>query len=288
MSELSAKSGQQRDEDTDDPNELVYSLDTFEDDSRQCVDLIRQLSSFDDQNNDEKCMREVERICERFDYLISKWQTNPKLIESHVKQFLEAIIETVTTSAVNGIRFNAAFQLMHRLVSCIGPKSVCRSLPTEVFWLTKLMDWCERQSPEDYKTWPTRAMLLLWLSMAVKTPFHLRKFDAKDETSTQKTITERIYALIDAYLKATDKCIDSAALLSANFFSRPDIVDQLLSRFMNESFQRLLQSEPSLGHVMAVGVLFKVGDRQDINPYAHRVIEMSMNRLNGYSNRSRV
>jgi hypothetical protein len=220
-------------------------------------------------------MREVERICERFDYLISKWQTNPKLIESHVKQFLEAIIETVTTSAVNGIRFNAAFQLMHRLVSCIGPKSVCRSLPTEVFWLTKLMDWCERQSPEDYKTWPTRAMLLLWLSMAVKTPFHLRKFDAKDETSTQKTITERIYALIDAYLKATDKCIDSAALLSANFFSRPDIVDQLLSRFMSESFQRLLQSEPSLGHVMAVGVLFKVGDRQDINPYAHRVIEMS-------------
>ncbi|CAG2116592.1 unnamed protein product [Medioppia subpectinata] len=150
----------------------------------------------------------VERICERFDYLISKWQTNPKLIESHVKDFLDAIIESVSTSAaVDGQRFTAAFTLMH---------------------------------PET--------------------------------TSAQKTLVERIYALIDRYLKATDKSRDSAAVLAAHFFARPDIVDQLLDRFMSESLPQL---GTSFGHVMAVAVLLKVADRQNISPFAERVIEVS-------------
>ncbi|CAG2104205.1 unnamed protein product, partial [Medioppia subpectinata] len=196
--------------------------------------------------------------------------TNPKLIESHVKRFLDAIIESVSTSVtVDGQRFTAAFTLMHRLVACIGR----RYLPTEVLWLSKLVEWCERQRPEDTKSWPTRAMLLLWLSIAVKTPFNLKKFDSKADTTTaQKTLVEPIYALIDRYLKATDKSRDSAAVLAAHFFARPDIVDQLLDRFMSESLPQL---STSFGHVMAVEVLLKVADRQNISPFAERVIEVS-------------
>ncbi|CAG2100123.1 unnamed protein product, partial [Medioppia subpectinata] len=273
MSEPLFKSGVTGDEDPEDSNELIYSLDTFAEDSIQCMALIGELSTIGD-NQSSGDDNKVERICERFDYLISKWQTNPKLIESHVKHFLDAIIESVSTSAaVDGQRFTAAFTLMHRLVACIGPKSVRRYLPTEVLWLSKLVEWCERQTPEDTKSWPTRAMLLLWLSMAVKTPFNLKKFDSKAETtSAQKTLVERIYALIDRYLKATDKSRDSAAVLAAHFFARPDIVDQLLERFMSESLPVL---DKSFGHVMAVAVLLKVADRQNISPFAERVIEVS-------------
>ncbi|CAG2108363.1 unnamed protein product [Medioppia subpectinata] len=238
----------------------------------ECKALIGELSTIGD-NQSSGDNNKVERICERFDYLISKWQPNPKLIESHVKYFVGAIIESVLTSAaVDGQRFTAAFALMHRLVACIGPKSVRRYLPIEVLWLPKLVEWCERQTPEDTKSWPTRAMLLLWLSMAVKTTTNLSKFDSKAETtSAQKTLVERIYALIDRYLKATDKSRDSAAVLAAYFFARPDIVDQLLNRFMSESLPQL---DTSLGHVMAVAVLLKVADRKTISPFAERLLEM--------------
>ena len=237
-------------------------------DLKKCLNLIEELSLIPEDNT-SKLNPKIEIICERFDALINKWQTSPKLIESHLTELLSPIIDNITKSEVNANKFNASFQLIHRLVSCIGAKAVCRYFPTEVLWLTKLIDWSERQNPTEPHSWQTRSVLLLWLSMAVKTPFHLRKFDSKDMTEKQDSVSHRIYRLIDIYLKVSDKSRDSATHLAANFLSRPDIIEEeMLTRFMEESLTQM-----SLGHVVAMAVLFKVAKRTDINPFSQKVIE---------------
>ncbi|XP_054168208.1 tubulin-specific chaperone D-like [Oppia nitens] len=268
-----------KDNDNDEDNtDLVYSMDTFEEDSRECMKLIGELSSLSGHlSGDSKVNVEsrVEHLNERFIYLIDKWQTNPKLIESHVKQFLDSIIAVTTDTQFNGPVFHTCFRFVQRLVACIGPKTIGRYFPTEVVWLPKLIDWCERQSPEDTNSWPTRAAILLWLSMAVKTPFHLRKFDSNssDDNPNQLTVSDRVYALIDNYLEKTDKSRDSAAILAANFLSRPDIVDQYMSRFVTDCLPHI---STNFGYLMSVAVLFKIADRKNIRQFAERVIEIGV------------
>jgi hypothetical protein len=95
----------------------------------------------------------------------------------------------------------------------------------------------------------------------------------------------RIYAIINKYLTVGDKSRDSAAIVAGNFFSRPEIVEELLNPFMEESLKIIssLTSKPipsyiqtHFGHVMAVARLFKVADRKDMNQFASRVIEIGV------------
>ena len=239
-------------------------------DLKQCLDLVHELSLVSDESQlDLTFEHKIEKICERFDDIINKWQTNPKLVESHLNELLSPIISIVTKSQVNSNKFNASFHLIQRLVSCIGPKSVSRYFPTQIFWLTKLIDWSERQTPGESKSWRTRSVLLLWLSMSVKTPFHLRKFDSSDEN----TVSQRIYHLIDTYLKVSDKSRDSSAFLAANFFSRPDIIEQgMLNSFMTNA---LNQMQSHFGFVTAMALLFKTAKRTDICHFAAHVIDLS-------------
>jgi hypothetical protein len=95
----------------------------------------------------------------------------------------------------------------------------------------------------------------------------------------------RIYAIINKYLTVGDKSRDSAAMIAGNFFSRPEIVEELLIPFMEESLKRIssLTSKPTpshiqthFGHVMAVARLFKVADRKNMIQFASRVIEIGV------------
>jgi hypothetical protein len=49
------------------------------------------------------------------------------------------------------------------------------------------------QDPSDINTWPTRYMLLLWLSIIVMIPFHMSRLDSfsKDEAAGRQTAMER-------------------------------------------------------------------------------------------------
>ncbi len=169
----------------------MFSSDAFETDSQLCIELIKKLSFLSNEDKSE-INRELESICERFEYLITKWQLSPKNIESHLNTFLSLIIDIITKSEINSNKFNASFRLITRLITSIGYKSVCRHFPTQVFWLTKLINWSELQNINQSNSWQTRFALLLWLSMAVKTPFHLSKFDANSgDNKNENTITKR-------------------------------------------------------------------------------------------------
>lgn len=271
--------------DNDEEIELVYSEDTFETDSQSCIELIKKISLVNNEN-ELQLSRDLETICERFEYLITKWQMSPKLVESHLNRFLPLLIDIITKSEINSNQFNACFRLITRLVSCIGYKSVSRYFPTEVFWLPKVIHWSELQKSEEFNSWQTRFVLLLWLSMAVKTPFHLSKFDANSgDNNNENTIVKRIYALINKYLTVGDKSRDSAAILAGNFFSRPEVVEELLNTFMEESLLQIesltQNASPSylqkhFGHVIAIARLLKVAERKDIKPFSSRIIEIGV------------
>jgi len=95
----------------------------------------------------------------------------------------------------------------------------------------------------------------------------------------------RINALVNKYLSVGDKSRDSAAIVAGNFYSRPEVVKELLKPFMEVSLERIesLTSTPipchlqtHFGHVIAVARLFKVADRKDMIQFASRVIEIGV------------
>ncbi|EFX61181.1 hypothetical protein DAPPUDRAFT_340488 [Daphnia pulex] len=81
---------------------------------------------------------------------------------------------------------HVAFRCLYFISKVRGYKVVARHLPHETADLEPLLHYLENQDPGVQLKWETHNGLLLWLSIVVKIPFHLQRFD----TSTSKPIME--------------------------------------------------------------------------------------------------
>ncbi|EFX74624.1 hypothetical protein DAPPUDRAFT_251690 [Daphnia pulex] len=95
---------------------------------------------------------------------------------------------------------HVAFRCLYFISKVRGYKVVARHLPHETADLEPLLHYLENQDPGVQLKWETHNGLLLWLSIVVKIPFHLQRFD----TSTSKPIMEGDAAM--EYI--TQTCID--------------------------------------------------------------------------------
>lgn len=66
--------------------------------------------------------------------------------------------------------------------------------------LEPLLTYLENQDPVMQLKWETHYGLLLWLSIVVKIPFHLKRFD----TNTSKPIMERLVGIFRQCVLLTD------------------------------------------------------------------------------------
>lgn len=79
---------------------------------------------------------------------------------------------------------------MHMLAKMRGYKRIVQYLPHEIADLEPVVGLLEQQNPKDVELWPTRYMLLIWLSIVCMIPFDLTRFD--DDRQPGEKIKDRL------------------------------------------------------------------------------------------------
>ena len=73
-----------------------------------------------------------------------------------------------------------------------GHKRIVQYLPHETSDLEPVISLLEQQNPNDNDLWPTRYMLLIWLSIVCMIPFDLTRFDDERQNERKETIKNRL------------------------------------------------------------------------------------------------
>ena len=226
-----------------------------EDAQEECVGLGASLESFNEfeevvgiikgMEDTIKDENKHELVVERFKYVLDWYQEQPHLLDPHLESHL--------------------FKVR-------GPKVVVRYLPHEVEDLERVVTVLQEQDSNDNKSWETRYILLLWLSIIVLIPFNMSRFDSGE----QKPLAERLLALCKRYLATRDKCREAAATLVSTFLTRPDTRDTILPSFLDWAVRTFSEKDMSeadkTGALMAICAVTKHAKREDMLQYADTIL----------------
>ena len=117
--------------------------------------------------------------------------------------------------------------------------------------LTHLLSLLEQSQREEATlSWQTRYVLLLWLSIVVKIPFDLSRFDAAPSSSSTAdssvssspttSTMDRILAVGKLFLFSHDVSREASAFMLSQFLTRPDVKTQRLADFISWSLGKLV------------------------------------------------
>jgi len=212
-----------------------------------------------------------ELAVERFKYVLDWYQEQPHLLDPHLESLLGLLVEQVREERSAPL-VHATTQLMAHLFKVRGPKVVVRYLPHEVEDLERVVTLLQEQDSSDNKTWETRYILLLWLSIIVLIPFNMARFDSGEKAP----LADRLLSLCKRYLGVRDKCREAAATLVSTFLTRPDTRDTILPAFLDwavQTFSDVDRSEADItGALMAICSVTKHAKREDLLQYAETIL----------------
>ncbi|KAG8904796.1 hypothetical protein FRB99_001186 [Tulasnella sp. 403] len=171
--------------------------------------------------------------------------------------------------------------LVYHLIKTRGSKIVVRFFPHEVGDLDIALQYLATEDTTPVASWQARYVTLLWLSLVVRLPFDLAKFDKDDHGAAGSTFAAIEKAAKDNLSRAgTER--EAASLLLAKLFSRTDAVKDLFP-FLEWASASLRQaSDPFL----AIGVLhtlcemsrdggsLKHGEQEAMHTFLHLVWSM--------------
>ena len=161
-----------------------------EDMQEECVGLGASLESFNEfeevvgiirgMEDTIKDENKHELVVERFKYVLDWYQEQPHLLDPHLESLLGVLVEQIR-GETNIQLLHATAQLMAHLFKVRGPKVVVRYLPHEVEDLERVVTVLQEQDSNDNKSWETRYILLLWLSIIVLIPFNMSRYSKKSQ-----------------------------------------------------------------------------------------------------------
>lgn len=220
---------------------------------------------------------------------IHRYQEQPHLLDIHLELLLKRLLDKIRDQNLPETIMHAAFKYLYIICKVRTYKVLVKFLPHELSDLEFALELLEKQNPKEFKHWETRYMLLLWMSILVLNPFHLSRLDAYATTPTDstannelittnaqsKTKMERIFDLCKLYTSSNDTCSNISAYLSAKYFVRADIKDLYLERFLDWiiSHHQADTVEIKYGQLAAVGAILKHGKRDDLLPYADKLLQ---------------
>lgn len=120
------------------------------------------------------------------------------------------------------------------------------------------------------------------MSILVLNPFHMSRLDpylSEDSPnfvpSHQKPKIERVYDLCLIYTQLNDTCSDVAAFLTAKYLIRADVKDAYLEKYFQivMDFHTEETDQVKYGQLSSVAAILKLGKRDDILPYADRLLQ---------------
>uniref|UniRef100_A0A6I8NX67 Tubulin-specific chaperone D n=1 Tax=Ornithorhynchus anatinus TaxID=9258 RepID=A0A6I8NX67_ORNAN len=126
---------------------------------------------------------------------MDKYQEQPHLLDPHLEWMMNLLLEIVRDRASPPVLVHLAFKFLYIITKVRGYKIFLRLFPHEVTDVQPVLDMLASQNPRDYKTWETRYMLLLWLSVTCLIPFDFSRLDgnlSSEEGQTRMSIMDRI------------------------------------------------------------------------------------------------
>lgn len=219
----------------------------------------------------------LEKTYEKFSEILSNYQEQPHLLDNHLPQLIESLLSVIRNESSpppDGL-VHAGFKYLYQICKVRTFKVFVKFLPHELSDIDFVLNLLERQETDAAETWETRYMLLLWMSILVLNPFHFSRLDAV-EAGDNATLSkmERIFRICKNNCRGNDPCSAVAAFLSAKFLVRNEIKDIYLSTFFDWSFVEINRDEINIryGPLLAIAAILKHGKREDILPYAPKIL----------------
>uniref|UniRef100_A0A6P4E891 Tubulin-specific chaperone D n=1 Tax=Drosophila rhopaloa TaxID=1041015 RepID=A0A6P4E891_DRORH len=229
-----------------------------------------------------------EREFEQYAQILSRYQEQPHLLDPHLETLLGKLLQKIRRQDLDTGERHAAFKYLYIICKVRTYKVLVKFMPHELSDLEFVLDLLGQQDPKEFEQWETRYILLLWMSILVLNPFHMSRLDAYEtapnpavncspinHVQSKSTKMERIYELIQLYVSNNDTCSNMAAYLAAKYFIRSDIKDLYLERFLDWIMKQHQADtvDVKFGQLAAVAAILKHGKREDLLPYADKLLQ---------------
>eukprot|EP00736_Rhodelphis_marinus_P002796 Rmarinus@m.297 len=266
---------------------------SFVKESEEIIDLVKKSCAAGRDGRADTAS--LDRICLTVkDYQEQSHLLDP-LLEHTVTPFMLLIRELRDDTSKDEV-IHAVLKTVCVFVTVRGYKVVSRFFPHEVCDLEPTLALLKRQSRDDYETWETRYVLLLWLSIIVLVPFDLKTIDSsladsadstKDGSSLEGEVIDSLLSHTRLFLSDSGKTRDAAGILLSRLLSRKDMASHL-SEFVSWASRQLKDLEVSdvpsdmflvVGIFHSLACLFKVAQRdvllKFVLPVYHPVIKLA-------------
>uniref|UniRef100_A0A3B4A0V0 Tubulin-specific chaperone D n=1 Tax=Periophthalmus magnuspinnatus TaxID=409849 RepID=A0A3B4A0V0_9GOBI len=229
-------------------------------------------------------MTATEVTMQKILVIMNRYQEQPHLLDPHLDWMVNMLLELIRSETSPLSLVHLSFKCLYTICKVRGYKVFMQLFPHEVADVQPVLDLLLRQDPKDNKTWETRYMLLLWLSMTCLIPFDLSRLDGHlehDVGHARESTMDRILAIAKSYLIVSDTPRDAASVLVSKFMTRPDVKQKRLGDFLDWSLTTLSQTnDQSMTDIMvldgilqSLAKLFKHGKRDDVLQYAPTVLQ---------------
>ncbi|XP_074649513.1 tubulin-specific chaperone D-like isoform X1 [Tubulanus polymorphus] len=214
-----------------------------------------------------------------------EYQEQPHLLDPYLESLLDLMLAVVRDDQSPDKLVHEVFKYMYLITKTRGFKVIVRMMPHEVSDLEPVLALIGKQSKIDHATWETRYMLLLWLSMVCMIPFDMARLDSNVKSESgqvkKKPTMDRILDIGLMYLDVVDKSRDAAAFMVSKFLTRHDVkrqklplvIENALSVIENTNCSTMAGMTKMSGILYMLSLLFKLGKREDLLPYAPLLLE---------------
>lgn len=192
---------------------------------------------------------------------------------------------------ISQVRASSSTQLKHvylkflrQIFKVRGPKEVVKRMPHEIADLVPVLNYLEKENLDDPTTWESGYVLVMWLSILVINPFHLKLLDGQLEEAPltgDSTTSARLMSVCKKCLVLNSKIGQAAPFLVARFLTRPDMQEVYMSPFITWCCSNIQQGNTPfgtrVGSFAALSAIFKIAKRQEIIHYSDSVLNAVMN-----------
>eukprot|EP00124_Ichthyophonus_hoferi_P000418 Ihof_evm11s15 gene=Ihof_evmTU11s15 len=202
------------------------------------------------------------------------------LLDQHLEEMVFLLAKTIQSVNTNCSRLHMACKILTVLVKVRGRKVVVRLLPHAPSDLIATLELLLKQDKDEYTTWETRYILLLWLSLLVLLPFDLTILDTPIKGAGGKSLSISLEELGRSYLIGADRCTEAAGIMLGRLLTRKDMEGSRLEVFMHWAKNRVTVASNEgktanlLGVLHALLSLFKYGRRETMDHYVTLVQEI--------------
>lgn len=246
--------------------------------SESLLSIISDLPARLDPVNDDTRV-EAEKIVEAFRKATDKYQESPELLDQHLTDVIAYLTSNFSDSNISANRFHTTFKLLYQLIKVVGFKHITKRFPHEADKLPMIVELLSQEDTHDRSNWQTRFALTVWLSIAILTPFDLKKFDPTN------SLSERILNILCKGLEIHDSCQQVTAYCLAKFLSRPDVHGVHLDSFVNVCMDKLSniksgragsgQDDISLiGHLRTLAYMFEYVAREHMKQRCDKILSV--------------